>query len=346
MVYKVNFLKITLALIFPLLVFCKKDEKQSVSDAVITVPVSFPFKGVSFVGGKNEVIKANIDSLANTNINYIAQMPFAHVEMNQANIEYDQNYLWWGETDLGISVTTQLAREQNIKTMLKPQLWINGAYTGIYELNNETDWLLFEKNYGDYILHFAHLADSLNIEMFCIGTELGLVVKNRPQFWNTLIDSIRTFYDGKLTYAANWDDYQKVTFWDKLDYIGVDGYFPLSTSETPSFKELNESWKKYYDELNAYQKSIGKKIIFTEIGYKSVHQCAFEPWNPQSTAVNLLAQKNAYVSFFHTFGKADWFMGCFLWKWYPNDANSGGNSNTDYTPQNKVAKTEVKNWFK
>jgi hypothetical protein len=59
------------------------------------------------------------------------------------------------------------------------------------------------------------------MELFCFGTELGNAIAKRPQYWSQLIVKIRK-YTGKLTYAANWDDFDKVPFWKELDYIGID----------------------------------------------------------------------------------------------------------------------------
>ncbi len=61
--------------------------------------------------------------------------------------------------------------------------------------------------------------------------------------------SLKQTYHGKLTYAANWDDYKKFPFWEKLNYIGVDAYFPLSSDKIPSVNSLQKSWKKYIDEM-------------------------------------------------------------------------------------------------
>ena len=83
----------------------------------------------------------------------------------------------------------------------------------------------------------AKIADSLGVEMLCIGTEWKSAVRERPQFWSNVIDSVRKVYQGKLTYAANWDDYDDVPFWSKLDYIGVNAYWPLAKTKTPTIDE-------------------------------------------------------------------------------------------------------------
>ena len=310
-----------------------------------TVVANLEIKGVSFVATKNVVTASNIDALQNVNSNWIAQMPFAFCKQGEPTVTFDANHQWWGETDEGIIETTLLARAKGIKTLLKPQIWMSSDYTGIFTCNNETDWLAWEKNYATYILHFAHLADSMNIEMFCIGTELKLVVEKRPQYWNSLIDSIRIFYSGKLVYAANWDDYKLVPFWNKLDYIGIDAYFPLSSQKIPSVNELVGNWNPIIKEINNYQTDLNKEVIFTELGYKSVDQCAFEPWNPQASQLNLVAQNNAYLAFFKSFAGKKWFKGAFLWKWYPDNINAGGLNNIDYTPQNKPVENSIKKCF-
>ena len=65
------------------------------------------------------------------------------------------------------------------------------------------------------------------MDILCIATELSNPVRSRPRFWKSLIAEIRTVYNGKLTYAANWHgDYDVVELWPHRDYIGVNAYFP------------------------------------------------------------------------------------------------------------------------
>ncbi|MBI3520373.1 MAG: glycoside hydrolase [Bacteroidetes bacterium] len=327
---------------------CKKDPKipstgeHGSNDTVIA---NFEIKGISYVATNTPIDSSNIAPLNRVNCNWISQMPFAFCELDSTHVTFDPINQWWGETDAGIITTTQLAKVKGIKTMLKPQLWVSGSYTGAFVLNNETDWLTWENNYKIYILHFAHLADSLGIEMFCVGTELKLVVQSRPAFWNNLIDTIKTFYSGKLTYAANWDDYQQVPFWNKLDYIGIDGYFPLSNNITSDVRELVNVWQNTVSAIDQYRSSQNKNVIFTEIGYKSVNACTYEPWNPTSTNLNLQAQANAIQSFLEAFAYKPWFKGAFLWKWYPQYQTSGGLINKDYTPQNKPTEIIIRKCY-
>jgi len=348
-----NKLSIGLFFVIPLAVtsaFCfyKNDgtiQAKGANKIKDTVIANFEIKGISFVATNFVIDSSNITPLKKVRCNWIAQMPFAFCQLNSSQVTYSVASQWWGETDAGVIKTTALCKEQNIKTMLKPQLWINNSYTGAFCLSNEQAWRKWEINYTKYILHFAHLADSLNIEMFCIGTELKFVVQNRPAYFNYLIDTIRSFYAGKLIYAANWDDYQDVPFWGALDYIGIDSYFPLSSATTPSVEELVKAWQKKISELEHFKTPLNKDVIFAEIGYKSVDQCAYEPWNPSSTTLNIQAQSNSLQAFFEAFANKTWFKGAFIWKWYPNHQSSGGLNDRDYTHQNKPSESIIRKCF-
>ena len=275
-------------------------------------------------------------------INWMSQMPFAFQRNGKPKIHYQHARQWWGESDDGIAVTTGFAKNNGIKIMLKPQIWMGGEYTGKMRLKSQEDWKTWENDYRDFILSYAHLADSLEHETFCVGNELHPSVKNRPAFWKELIDTIRSFYPGKLTYAANWDEYREVPFWDQLDWIGVNAYFPLSQKKTPTIKDLVGAWQEIIPRLKKFSDSIKVPVVFTEIGYKSVDSCAWEPWNPRSKTANQDAQLNAYKALFCAFSRhTSWFKGYFLWKWYPDVNKTDSRWDTDYTPQNKMAEKEI-----
>ena len=71
-----------------------------------------------------------------------------------------------------------------------------------------------------------------------------------------------------------------------------------------------------------------------------------EPWQTGSgNAVNEQAQANAYQAIFEQFWDESWFLGGFLWKWYPNQSRAGGGSNNQFTPQNKKAQALIKTQY-
>ena len=231
--------------------------------------------------------------------------------------------------------------------MIKPQIWVwRGEFTGLIEMGNETDWTTLENSYSSFILEYAALAEELKADIFCIGTELEKFIQNRPTYWSTLIKKIKSVYKGKLTYAANWDEYKRTPFWSALDYIGIDAYFPVSDSKTPTLVESLEGWEFHKPTIKATSESHKKPILFTEFGYRSVDFAGRKPWvsDRSMNQVNLDAQTNTTQALFETFWKENWFAGGFIWKWFIDHDEVGGEKNHQFTPQNKPAEALIK-WY-
>ena len=304
--------------------------------------------GLSFVASKNHVLDETIKPVLEVNANWVALMPFGFVEsVTNPNLGYNVKWQWWGEKVSGVKEASKVFSKQGIKRMLKPQIWVRGgAFTGNIEMQSEEEWKVFEKKYEEFILAYAQVAQEEGFEIFCVGTELNKFVVARNSFWENLIAKVRAVYKGKLTYAANWDTYRKPKFWQQLDFIGIDAYFPLSEKKTPSVQELNLAWLPLKQEIKNFSEKNKKPILFTEFGYRSVDYTTKEPWDSNiSGAYNVTAQKNALHSIFETFWKEDWFQGGFLWKWFDNQERSGGEGHTGFTVQNKDSELFLKKQF-
>ena len=164
-----------------------------------------------------------------------------------------------------------------------------------------------------------------------------------------MILKIKAVYKGKLTYSANWDDWDKVPFWKELDYIGLGGYFPLVAETTPKVEALMTAWQPIKNRLRAYSEKQGKPVLFTEFGYLSVDSCGWRNWELErgieSRNINQQAQANCYEALFSTFHHEDWLAGSFLWKWFPNMRGHEGYPERDYTPQGKTGEETVRKWY-
>ncbi|MDQ6761560.1 MAG: hypothetical protein M3015_02905, partial [Bacteroidota bacterium] len=260
-------------------------------------------------------------------------------------IRFNHKGQWWGESDAGVIDCIQKAHEKKLSVMLKPHLWIGrGTYTGDFTLSSENEWRLWENSYRDYIVHYALIADTMNAEMFCLATELGAAIKVRPVFWSSLIDTLKQVYHGKLTYAANWDDYQNFPYWNKLDYIGIDAYFPLSKDKTPTVNSLMKGWSRYNDDLQKISAKNNRQILFTEYGYRNVDYTAAEPWKENEGDQNDEAQANAFNAFYQSFAGKKWFAGGYVWKWYVENYRQR-KRDIDFTPQERPALKVIEKWY-
>lgn len=316
-----------------------------------SVTTSKQIDGVSFVSSPRKPGNEVFNSVKQLNAGWISLMPYAFSYKDSSQIWYDTKGQWWGEKTEGIIEYTRLAKEQGLKIMLKPHLWIiRGGFTGKLSFTTKEKWAQWEQAYQKYILHHARLADSLHIELFCLGTELESFVKARPAFWPSFIKKVKAAYKGKLTYAANWDEYKRFPYWKQMDYIGIDAYFPLSKEQTPSPKQLHTAWTRWTQEIQGVHQKYNKPVLFTEFGYRSIYQTAAEPWvsNKRKQPVNLQGQVNALNALFETFTPQPWFAGGFIWKWF-DLATSGYNidpkTHTGYSPQNKPAEKLLKKWY-
>ncbi|QDO94539.1 glycoside hydrolase [Formosa sediminum] len=306
--------------------------------------------GVSFVSSRDTVNENNIKPLVNIHANYAAIMPFGFIQdLNHPHVKYNTERQWFGKTKTGAKHYIETLQKQHMQIMLKPQIWVrHGEFTGHITMNSEAHWKTLETSYSKFILEYAKLAEDSNVDMFCIGTELERFISARPKFWNTLILEIKKVYSGKLTYAANWDEYENTPFWDRLDYIGINAYFPVSPNKTPSFEDAMQGLKPYKTTVSEFSKTHNKSVIFTEFGYRSVDYSGKAPWNSDRamTQVNLEAQVNCTKALFETFWGEDWFAGGFVWKWFINHDESGGEHDARFTPQNKPVEQLIKSYYK
>ena len=211
-------------------------------------------------------------------------------------------------------------------------------------MTTEEDWKYLEDSYTKFIMDYAKLAEETDVEIFCIGTELENFIDKRPNYWKKLISQVKKVYHGKLTYAANWNEYHKTPFWSDLDYIGIDGYFPISDLKTPSVEDCKTGLKPWKTEMKTFYSTLNKPVLFTEFGYRSVDFTAKQPWRSdvEMDAVNLSAQTNATQAFFDSFWNEDWIAGGFIWKWFHDNESVGGPNDAWFTPQNKPVESIIK----
>jgi len=324
-------------------------KKDASKEKIINKESISKINGVSLVAAPDSLLQKNIAPLKEIHANYATVMPFGFIKsLEHPEIIYDQNRQWFGETQEGTKQYIQLLHKNEIKVMMKPQIWVwKGEFTGLVKMASEADWLQLEKSYKNFILEFAKVAEEEKIAIFCIGTELEKFILHRPEYWRDLIAEVKKVYTGKLTYAANWDEYKRVPFWDALDYIGVDAYFPVSENHTPTVEETKAGWEQWKTELKTISEKENKKIIFAEYGYRNVDFSGKEPWKSDREMIskNVNAQANLLEGLYQSLWNEDWFAGGFLWKWFIWHEKVGGAEDNQFTPQNKPAQKIVEVYY-
>ena len=289
--------------------------------------------GVNIVAPVKKTPRKAFSSPKEIGVNSVSLIPYAFVNIKKNKVIFKHPHQWWGETPQGISQCIEDAYSYGLTVMIKPHLWIGyNKFTGDLSFNSKKQWTTFESSYRDYILEFAQIASAYNVEYFCIGTELKTFIKKRPLFWKNLIQEIKSLYKGKLTYAANWDEFEQIDIWKELDYIGIDAYFPLSSKKQPSLDQLKKSWSKYVKKIALVSKNYNKEVVFTEYGYRNSQFNTAKPWEEKNTVQNNRNQTLAYQALLETFYPLKWFHGGYCWKWFISEKYK--QITIGFTPQN------------
>ncbi len=252
----------------------------------------------------------------------------------------------------------QIAHKEGFKVHFKPHLWIHEPSKGMWRSDifpeSEEAWDLWKSTYSEFILMYAEIAQKNNVEMFCIGTEFSRLTLEKPDYWRTLIEEVRSVYSGQITYAANWyNEYEKIEFWDQLDYIGIQAYFPIVDHESPSLEVLEKGWEKYMTDIKRVSRKWDKKVLFTEMGYKSTTDAAKEPWTwvetsePGAFAHSNETQALCYEAFFNKVWSKDWFAGVHIWQMRSDIGKRNFKDlDLDFMPQGKPAMSVIEEGFK
>jgi hypothetical protein len=234
-------------------------------------------------------------------------------------------------TDASILHAVEVARAAGMSVTLKPQIGIRtGNWIGYaHPADPDTFWA----DYRTMLLHYADLAQQGGATVLVVGTEMATLSSDESR-WRSLIAEVRTRFSGQLTYAANYDEFERVPFWEALDYIGIDGYFGLAddSDPAPGVDSLTAAWgdRGYLARIAAVSEQTRRNVLFTEIGYRATHATAAHPniWNG-TQVTDTAAQGAAYEAFYRAVSQQPWMAGFYWWEmnadtWWVQDYNPFG----------------------
>jgi hypothetical protein len=248
-----------------------------------------------------------------------------------------------------------IAHGNGLRIILMPIILLSNPrgneWRGVIAPPSWDDWM---EQYLQFLLHFARIAAKGNVEVLMVGSELVSAEKSvRLDQWRHLIREVRKTFPGLLSYSSNWDHYRVVSFWDELDLIGMTSYYKLAADPNPPLSLLEEEWKPIKRNLIRWQRTIGKPLLFTEVGWCSQDGASIYPWNyyhsQEATPTGLEEQRRCYRAFMNTWRDTmkPWsdtpkVGGVIWWEW--SDV-PGGTDDYSYTPKGKPAEGELREWF-
>jgi hypothetical protein len=258
--------------------------------------------------------------------NSISLIPFAGLRGDDV-FPFDRHPA--GETDLSMRLGAARAHALGMQVMLKPHVWPRGGDPTKFEPQSWEKWFA---SYEKYLVHEAQLAERIGAEWLCIGTELSRS-EARPE-WLRLIRVVRSIYHGRITYAANFDAFEKTPFWRELDAIGVDAYFPLASTMEATDAQLLAGARDAVARMQRVAKANGRGVILTELGYPSTPGAWIDPWSEhRDRAPDPSAQARSFKAMLAAVRAAREIDGYFVWKYESDPAFS---DEKGYLPKERV----------
>lgn len=157
-------------------------------------------------------------------------------------------------------------------------LWVRGFENYEDPIAYIDDKITAQKSWADLVCHTG-LKDSID----SINEDRSYLEST----WRDIIKNAKQYYSGTLTMAANFDNYDEVSFWDELDCIGINAYFPLRElrphrpTDLELKNELINGWDSILNVIDTFKINNGiadHPLFFTELGYTQRQDCTVEPW--------------------------------------------------------------------
>lgn len=307
-------------------------------------------RGMSVFGSRNDTVSGT-EAIIKDNIEWVAVIPFMDQESEDSPVLRSSYTEASTRRDARTIKAIKRWHDKGVKVHLKPHIWLSDGWRSNIRLS-DAHWEVWFDTYHNTMLHYASLAEEHHVEMLCIGTELRTVIKKLPHKWPVLIAEIRAIYNGKLTYAANWDDpIDQVPFWSSLDYIGIQAYFPLTENKLPTIDEIRMGWQRHKTILAKAASDYKMPILFTEVGYRSDASATIAPWEWGSRLGALYNQKSdrtqelAYEALYTELWKEPWFAGSYIWQWHTDTNPEAMKKDVDFTPRFKPAENIIAKWY-
>jgi hypothetical protein len=332
--------------------------------------LTLQYKGFDYVAFFNGAYEDDdsLPQLAQTGANSIEATLDYGIDVNTSQVVADPNYT---DSLAALGSTIAQAEHLGLTVMVRPLIdFLDPSEIGSYSVGEwrqdyqPTNVATFFASYQQMIVAEAEVAQANGAQMFSIGAELDQLAGSQYlSYWTSIINAVRAVFSGKLTYSASWQTAANVSFWNELDYEGIDCYVPLSTAANPTLQDLINGWTQpatqssnpnayaiignqspiqYFENLSAQS---GKPLIFTELGYANDSGAAAEPF-AEGNSPDPTLQAELYQAFFDAWQQSgnSSLVGTYFWEWDPNSAN-GGPGIDSFSPQNNPAQAAAASGF-
>ena len=315
-------------------------EASAALAAIPDVPADAPYPRLFFQRGVNftaewpnrydsEGARRMLRLLPQHGINSIALVPYGWSSAKPPRVRIGGGPETW-ESDEGVVALARLAHSLGMKVLLKPAIW--ESYKLDVSADDRAAWFA---DYALFLDHYARLAKQIHADVFFVGGEFNHLSRYDAD-WRRMIARARQSYPGPLVYGASFgEEFETITFWDALDYIGLQEYYPLPDDLSAG---------GVVEKVESVQAKFSKPVIFTEAGFPAYAAPNRQPWEDgQGGKLAPDDQARCYEAILRAFYDRPWFQGVYWWK--VGTDGGGGLEDGSLTPWGKPAMDVVKRWY-
>ncbi len=303
--------------------------------------------------------KAEADAIAAAGIKWVTLVATVFQENYSANFQFMDFELT--PTDIELVDMINYLHSLGIKIQLRPMLegldgsdrlstwfpWDSANRIPGCATDHAARWFRSMKARS---VHYAKIAERTGCEMFCLDSELDLIVPFNSQ-WKEVIRAVREVYSGPVTSCHTCHlghiDFEaavknKNHWFHDLDLLSISCYYKAATKPNPTLEELKTAFVPLLERFRKCAEIYGKPLLFGECGCTSREGGAMSPagWS-LTPKYDGMEQANYLEAVVETFKNESWWRGICWWKWDEQldrpflDSDPAGNCG--FTPKGKPA---------
>lgn len=287
---------------------------------------------------------ALLDYLVRRGVNWVSITPFGRVfDLSDREIRMDFEAPYEDNRRAVREMVAQ-AHARGMRVLVIPHLWVEtGGWRGEMDPGSSEGWAAYQDSYRRFVLAWARDAAAAGADAFSIGVECKSWSGRFGGTWRALITDVRRVFPGYLTYSANWDEADAVLFWDQLDFIGINAFYPLADHEGATFEEYVAGARAARDSVAELAGVLEMPVVFVELGYTTRRDAAVEPWlwpdDMQEVVVDEAEQARALLASWRVFLPEPWFAGSFIWRYYADLDDVSQEAIWGFSPHGKRAES-------
>jgi len=294
--------------------------------------------------------EALLDELVRLGVNAVSVTPFGRIwslHSTEIQLDFEAPY---EDNRRAIGTFIAQAKARGLRVLLIPHLWVETeGWRGEIDPGSPGRWQAYQASYRRFILAWAADAQRFGADAFSIGVECKSWSGRYGMYWTNLIADVRREFGGALTYSANWDEAEGVLFWDQLDFIGVNAFYPLASRNGADYATYAQGAGAALDTLGVLARELEKPVLLVEIGYTTRPNAAVEPWlwpdAMHAVTVDEWEQARALHALASAAASRSFIEGLYVWRYYANLDDVSQEAAWGFSPHGKLAEPVLERIF-